>query len=60
MTDFYKLKLKHAAWTWNEGKFSRFHSRPERKDRIMSRHDKRAARNDERREMERDGDLSRV
>ena len=52
MTDHYRNRLKHAHWTWMEGKFCRFHKRPRAKDRVMGRHDKRAARQEERRERE--------
>lgn len=50
--DFYKLRLMHALWTWREGRRSRFHSQPRIKDRASGRNDKRAARQQERREIE--------
>lgn len=56
MPDRYHRRLQHAAWTWREGKFSRFHKRPERKDRTMGRHDKRSAKQEDRREMKKDRD----
>lgn len=50
MIDRYKRHLAHAAWTWLEGKFSRFHKRPERKDRVMGRNEKRSAKQKDKRE----------
>jgi hypothetical protein len=52
MFDPYRVRLADAQWTWREGKFCRFHKRPRNKDRRMGRHDKRASRADERREIE--------
>lgn len=43
-TDFYRNKLKHAAWTWREEKVSRYHLPSRQKDRRSGRNDKRAAR----------------
>ena len=41
--DYYRHAIKHAAWTWREGKMCSFHKRPRKKDRPSGRNDKRAA-----------------
>lgn len=43
MTDRYKNKLKHAAWTWREEKVCPYHGPSIRKDRRNGRNDKRSA-----------------
>jgi hypothetical protein len=54
MQDTYKKKLRHAAWTWLEGKFCWYHRKPRTKDRVMGRNDKRAARNEDREEIQKE------
>lgn len=51
MIDFYRRRLAHAAWTWLEGKWCRYHNKPDRKNRTMGRAEKRRARTAERREI---------
>lgn len=52
MVDNYHRRLQHAAWTWRESKLSRWYKTPRSKDRVMGRHDKRSARQQDRRELE--------
>lgn len=48
--DFYRHRLKHAAWTWRE--YDPYHRKPRIKDRVSSRVEKHRARRLERREIE--------
>lgn len=52
--DSFKARLRHALWTWREGRHSRFHKAPRNKDRVMGRNDKRAARQDDQREIDKE------
>ena len=49
--DYYRLRIKHAAWTWREDKVCRYHNHARRKDRTSGRADKRAARLEARAEL---------
>ena len=50
--DHYKTRLAHAQWTWRE--WVDRYTRPRTKDRRMGRNEKRSARQDERREVDRE------
>lgn len=50
--DYYAHYLKHALWTWREGRHSPYHSQPRVKDRASGRNEKRSARQVERRARE--------
>lgn len=52
--DAYKARLRHAMWTWRENKVSRYHKSPRNKDRRDGRNDKRAARQDDKREIDKE------
>lgn len=51
MTDNYRNKIKHAAWTWREEKVCHCHRPARNKDRQSGRNDKRAARQMDRTEL---------
>jgi hypothetical protein len=52
--DYYRHRLKVALWNWREGRshHENRHADRFRKDRMSGRRDKRAARQQERREIE--------
>lgn len=50
--DYYKLRLKHALWTWREACHCNYHRKPRIKDRASGRNDKRSARQQARREID--------
>lgn len=53
MTDWYKQRLAHAQWTWRENRPSP-HGSKCMKDRESGRHEKRRARQKERRDIQQD------